>query len=73
MRADGEKRHIGDDQRVVRAACDRADPGGHLIERDRERVVVAERGVPHAVADEDDVDAGVVDDARGRRRTPSAS
>jgi len=38
----GEEWHVGDNERVLGAACDRARVVDHRIERHRERVRVAE-------------------------------
>jgi len=64
--ADGEKRHVGDDERVVGPACDGGGVARHLVDRHRKRRVVAELRVPDRITDEDHVDPGLVHDGRGR-------
>ena len=59
-----EEREVSDDQRPLRAAGHPARVEQHLLERNRERRVVAVQDVPHRVPDEDRIDAGAVDQSR---------
>ena len=58
-------RHVGDEQRVFHAAAHRPHVVQHLVDRDRERVLIAKHGHGQRVADQSNVDAGLVDQARG--------
>ena len=58
--------HVGDEQRVARAAANRAHVMQHFVERDRQRAVVAEHGHADRIAHENDVHAGFIEQARGR-------
>ena len=60
-------REIADDQRFRSRPGDRRDVVGHVVDRELQRVVVAEHDHRDGVADEDDVGAAVVDHARRRR------
>ena len=62
----GAEREVADHQRGLQAAADGAREHEDLVHRDRHRVAVAEDVVGGGVADEDDVDARVLDD-RGAR------
>ena len=57
--------HVGDQQRVLHAAAHRLDVVQHLVHRDRERVLVAQHGHGQRVADQRNVDARLVHQARG--------
>ena len=57
--------HIGNEQRAFRAAADGARVMKNLIERDGQRAVVAESDHAQRIADEQHVDAGLVEQARG--------
>ena len=60
----GPERHVGDHQRALRRARHEARVVDHLVERHRQRRVVALHDVAERVADEQHVDAGRVEDAR---------
>ena len=55
------KRHVDDDQRVLDGPADHLGVVDHLVERHRQRAVVPLDDHRHAVADEDALDAGRVD------------
>ena len=55
------KRHVDDHQRVLDRAADHLGVVDHLVERDGQRAVVALDDHRHAVADQDALDAGRVD------------
>ena len=61
------ERHVADDVRAPRAAHDRAAVIRDLVERDRQRRVVALHDHAERVADEQDVGAGLVEQPRERR------
>ena len=62
----GHERHVGHDERARGAAGHRARVVQHVVERDRQRVLVAEHDHAHRVADEQHVDAGAVEKPRHR-------
>src|SRR5208282_3197233 len=57
--------HVGDEQCVFHSAAHGLYVVQHLIDSDRKRVFVAEHGHGERVADEGDVDPGLVDESRG--------
>jgi hypothetical protein len=57
--------HVGDEEGAAEAAGDGAGVVEHLVEGDGEGVFVAEDDHAERVADQDHVDAGLVDQARG--------
>ena len=57
------KRHVDDHQRVLHGAADHFGVVDHLVERDRQRVGVSLHDHRHAVADQDALDAGGVEQA----------
>jgi hypothetical protein len=61
----GQERHVPDDHRPFHAPGDGLRVMQHLLHRDRERVRVAQDVVRDRVADEEDRDAGLVEDPRG--------
>ena len=58
-------RHIGDEQRALRAATNRARVVQHFFQRDRQSAVVAEHDHAERIADEQNVHAGFIEQARG--------
>ena len=58
----GSERHVGDDERAFDGSCDRAGQRNELIHGHRERGVEAEHVVAGGVADQQKVDAGLVED-----------
>ena len=58
------ERHIGDQQRALDAAPNRPRVMEHFIERDGHGCRIAEHHVAKRIADKNDVDAGLVDEAR---------
>jgi hypothetical protein len=60
------ERQVADHQRRPEAAADGAGEHQQLVHRDRDRVAVAEHVVGGRIADEHDVDAGVLDDQGAR-------
>src|SRR5262249_6196357 len=58
--------HVRDEECMLDAATHGFGVVQHLVDGDRERVLVAKHGHGKRVADQDDVDAGRVDDAGGR-------
>ena len=58
----GAERQVADDERPPRRAGDRARQEDHLVERDRQRRLVAEHHHRGRVADEDQLDARLVRD-----------
>ena len=60
------ERHVRDDERPRRAARDGAREHEHLVHRRRHGRVVAEHGHRGGVADEDEVDAGLVGESPSR-------
>ena len=60
-------RQVADDECLRLRARDRGDVVRHVVDGDVERVVVTEHDHRQRVADEDHVDPGFVDDARGGR------
>ena len=58
-------RHVGNQQSVLDAAAHGFDVMQHLVHGDRQRVLVAQHGHGQRVADQSNVDAGLVDQARG--------
>ena len=60
------KRHVDDHQGVLHGAADHLGVVDHFVERDRQRVGVALHDHRHAVADENALDAGRVEQ-RGHR------
>ena len=62
----GAEGHVGDDEGVVGAAADGAGVVDHFVERDGESVVVAENDHAERVANEEDIDAGLIGKARSR-------
>ncbi len=56
----GAEGHVGDDEGVFGAAADGAGVVDHFVERDWEGVVVAEDDHAEGVADEEDVNTGLV-------------
>ncbi len=61
------ERHVGDHERPARTARHRARQHDHLVHRRGDGGVVAEDGHRRRVADEDEVGAGLVREAAGRR------
>ena len=61
------ERHVGDHERPPRAARHRARQHDHLVHRRGDGGVVAEDGHRRRVAHEDEVGAGLVGEAAGRR------
>ena len=61
----GAERHVGDDERALHRARHGARERDQLVDRHRQRGLVAEHVVARRVADEQEVDAGLVEDARG--------
>ena len=57
--------HVGDDERAAHGAAHGAGVVQHLVHGDGEGVFVAEHDHGERVADQDQVDAGLVDQARG--------
>src|ERR1035437_4459207 len=57
-------RHVGDQQRILHAPVHGLDVVQHLVHRNRERVLVTKHGHSQRVADQDNVDASLVDQAR---------
>ena len=57
---EGAERHVGDHERPLRAARDRAREHDHLVDRRGDGRLVAEHDHRGGVADEDQVDAGRV-------------
>ena len=74
----GQERHVADDQRALRAPDHRLGVVEHLVHRHAHGGVVAEHHLGQRVADEDQRDAGLVDQrrggevVRGDRRDPDA-
>ena len=62
----GHERHVADDVRAPRRACDRAAVIDHLVERDRQRRLVTLHDHAERVADQQHVDAGFVEQPRER-------
>ena len=62
----GAERQVADEQRRLEAAPDRRREHQQLLDGDRDRVLVAEHVVGGRVADEHDVDAGLLDDDGAR-------
>jgi hypothetical protein len=62
----GEPGKVGHDERAGAGPCHRGDVVRHLGDRHGEGVVVAEDDHGHRVADEDHVDAGLVEDPGAR-------
>ena len=60
------ERHVDDHQRVLDRAADHFGVVDHLVERDGQRAVVALDDHRHAVADENALDAGRIDQPRER-------
>ena len=60
------ERHVGDDVRLAGGADDGLHVVQHLVHGHGDRGVVAEDDVAEAVADEDERDAGLFDEAGGR-------
>ena len=58
--------HVGDDHGAMHGAADGAGVVQHLVHGDGEGGIVTENDHGEGVADEDEVDAGLVDEARGR-------
>ena len=58
------KRHVDDDQGVLHRAADHLGVVDHLVERDRQRVGVPLHDHRHAVADQNALDAGRVEQRR---------
>ena len=61
----GAERHVHDDEGVPDAAHDGGRVAEHVEEGDREGVVVAEQGGADGIADENQRDAGLVEEAGG--------
>lgn len=61
----GAKRHVRDDEGALDGPRHRSCQGDQLVHRDRQGRVVAEDGVAGGVADEEKVDARLVEDLRG--------
>ena len=59
-----EERHVGDDQRAAPRPRDRTRVVDDLVDRDRERGVLAAHRHAETIADEQHVDAAVVEDPR---------
>ncbi len=57
--------HVGHDERAAHGAAHGARVVQHLVDGDGQRVFVAEDDHGERVADEDEIDAGLVDKARG--------
>ena len=57
--------HVGDDEGAADGAAHGARVVEHLVHGDGERVFVAKDDHGERVADEDEIDAGLVDEARG--------
>ena len=57
--------HVDDEQGALDGAADGAGVVQHVVHGDAEGVWVAEDGHAEGVADEEDVDAGLVDQAGG--------
>ena len=62
----GTERHVGDKQRAAHGPAHGARVVQHLIQRHGQSGVIAEHRHPQRVAHQQKVDAGLVDDARGR-------
>jgi hypothetical protein len=62
----GAERHVADDHRAPTGAGDEPRVVDHLVERHRQRGLVALHHIAEAVADQDQVDPGLVEDARER-------
>ncbi len=60
------ERHVGHDERATDSAAHGACVVKHLVHSDGEGVFVAENDHGERIADEDEIDAGLVDEARGR-------
>ncbi len=58
------KRHVRHQQRMLHATVGGAGVVQHFVQRDRKRVLVTQHGLGQRVADQNDVDAGLVDQAR---------
>ena len=56
------ERHVADQQRGLQSATHRAGEHHHLVHRDRGGVRVAEHDHRRRVADQHEIDAGLVDD-----------
>ena len=63
----GAEGHVGHDVRARRSARDGLRVVDHAFQRDRRRFVEAENDVADAIADENDVDAGALDELAERR------
>ena len=57
--------HVGDDERAAHGAAHSAGMVEHLVDGDGERVFVAENDHGERVANEDEVDAGLIGETRG--------
>jgi hypothetical protein len=62
-----EERHVGDDERPLGAACHGARVVDHRVERDGQRGLMPKNDRCERIADEDDVDAGAIEQAGHRR------
>ena len=67
VRADvvGAERHVGYQQGIFHGAPDSLGVVQHLVNGDRECVVISEHGLGQRIADQDDVDASLVNQACG--------
>src|SRR5882762_8221708 len=66
IRVIAAKGHVRDQERALRAAADGAGVMDHFVEGYRQRAVVTEGDHGERITDEDDVDACLVEQARGR-------
>ena len=60
------KRHVPHQQRMLNSPMRGAGVVQHFVQRDRQSVLIAQHGLGQRVTDQHDVDAGLVDQARGR-------
>ena len=63
----GQKRHVGNDERLLRAAHDGGGVMNHHVERHRQRRVVPEHGRGHRIADQQHVDTRALEQPRHGR------
>ena len=63
----GQKRHVGDDERAVGAPADGLGVVNHLFQSDGERVAVAQQHHPQGIADQKNVDSGLLQHASHQR------
>ena len=57
--------HVAHQQRMLYAAMRGPGVVQHFVERDRKRVLVPQHGLGQRIADQNDIDPGLIDQARG--------